>query len=241
MHESAGSAEIWRPLAAAMTSRTRVIAPDRRGWGGSEAPQPYLRTTIEEHSEDAAALLVELDAAPAILCGAGLGAVVALDLMLRRADLVEGAVLIEPPLLAYVPEATDGLSADRAEIERAVREAGPAGAVDLYLEGGLPYLGPGAGRLPREIGDLARKRPLSLFAELGAVPAWPLRSGALAEVERPSRVVVSASSPPHLRRAAEELASRLGATEVVRFEGEGLPHVDAVSELAGVIAALAET
>ena len=35
---------------------------DRRGWGASEAPEGYRRTTVEEQSEDAAVLLEALGA-----------------------------------------------------------------------------------------------------------------------------------------------------------------------------------
>jgi pimeloyl-ACP methyl ester carboxylesterase len=232
LHETASSGEIWRPLAEALAADARTVAHDRRGWGSSGAPQQYSATTIEEQAEDAAALLEELDAAPAVACGAGLGAVAALDLILRRADLVRAGVLIEPPLLALVPEATEGLSADRGAIADAVSGGGPAEAIDLYLAGGLRFAGSGAQRIPDEIGAVAREHPLSLFAELAAVPAWTLRTAEMASVAAPSRIVVGASTPQLLRVAADQLARRLGRSEVVRLDGEGLPHFDCAPELA---------
>ena len=78
----------------------RAIAYDRRGWGGSSEPDDYRRTTIEEQSEDAAALIEAIADDPAVVCGAGLGAVIALDLLLRRSELVSAAVLIEPHAVA---------------------------------------------------------------------------------------------------------------------------------------------
>jgi pimeloyl-ACP methyl ester carboxylesterase len=229
---------VWRPLAEALDDDARTIAPDRRGWGSSGAPQQYSATTIEEQAEDAVALCEHLDAVPAVVCGAGLGAVVALDLVVRRAGLARAVVLIEPPLLAFVPEATEGLSADRQAIETAVAAGGPDAAFDLYLRGSLPYAGAGAGRIPDPIGAAARRRPLSLFAELAAVPGWSLRFSELPGVQAPSRVVVSASTPPQLRRAAEELAARLGGAELLRLGGEGLPHIGAAPELADAVRAL---
>ena len=74
----------WR---AALSEGARAISYDRRGWGGSSAPDGYRRTTVEEQSEDAAALIESAAEAPAVVCGAGLGAVIALDLLLRRPDL----------------------------------------------------------------------------------------------------------------------------------------------------------
>jgi pimeloyl-ACP methyl ester carboxylesterase len=232
IHETAATAEIWTPLAEALGEELTAIAFDRRGWGGSEAPEVYVRTTIEEQALDAAGVLGGHGAETALVCGAGIGAVIALELLLRRRDLVRGAVLIEPPLLALVPEATEGISADRKAIEEAFREGGPPAALDLYLRGGLPYLGPGAERIPPSVSAAARERPLSLFAELATVPAWSIRTAALAEVAVPSTVVVTASTPQPVRSAAEQVADRLGGSALKQLGGEGLPHVAAAPELA---------
>jgi pimeloyl-ACP methyl ester carboxylesterase len=240
LHESATTGEVWRPLAEMLAGGMRVISYDRRAWGGSPVPDAYTRTTVEEQAEDAALVLTECGVDRAILCGAGLGAVAALDLLLRRPRLVAGAVLIEPPLLAFLTEATEGLSSDRAEIEAAVEGGGPEAALDLYLEGGLPFLGPGAGRIPASIARAARERPLSLFAELAAVPGWALRTPELLEAAVPSVIVLGASTPPVLRRAGEELAGRLGESRLLRVGGEGLPAIGAASGIAAAIQSLRE-
>ena len=235
IHETATGADVWSRLAAELEQRARSISYDRRGWGSSEVPPAYSRTTIEEQSEDAAGLLQALGAEPALLCGAGLGAVAALDLLLRCPQLVSGALLVEPPLLAFVPGATEGLSADRVAIEEAIRDGGPGAALDLYLSGGLPFLGAGAERIPAEISGAARERPLSLFAELGAVAAWSLRPDELGAVERPARIVVSPLTPPPLRVAAEQLSERLRGSQIVEVGGEGLPQIGSAEELAALI------
>ena len=99
IHETAATGAIWDPLVDALSKESRAIAYDRRGWGDSSEPADYRRTTIEEQSEDAAALIESVADGPSVLCGAGVGAVIALDLLLRRSELVSAAVLIEPPLL----------------------------------------------------------------------------------------------------------------------------------------------
>jgi pimeloyl-ACP methyl ester carboxylesterase len=238
IHETAAAGRVWAPFAEA-ASGMRVIRYDRRGWGESEAPEGYRRTTVTEQAEDAAVLIERLAGEPAVICGAGLGAVAALDLALRRPDICAEAILIEPPLLAFLSEATEGLSADRAAIEGAVRDGGAAAAIDLYVGGGLPYLGAGAGRLPSAVAEEGRERPLSLFAELAAVAEWEIRPVALLECEVPVRIVIAASTPPVLRRAAEELDARLGLARALRLGGEGLPHVTAAPELAQALAGTA--
>ncbi len=241
LHDTASTSEVWRPLAAALGERARTIAYDRRGWGSSEAPEPYLRTTVPEQSEDAAKLLEELDASPAVLCGAGLGAVAALDLVARRPELVAAAALIEPPLFAFVPEATETLSADGELVRSAFQSGGADQAMEVYLSGALEALGPGAERQPEELAAAARSRPMTLFAELAAVPAWDLPLATLDAAEAPIAVVVGASTPRLVRLACEGLVGRLSAAEPRELAGQGWPQLDSAPELSELVLELSRS
>jgi pimeloyl-ACP methyl ester carboxylesterase len=235
VHETATSAAVWERLAGPLSESARVVAYDRRGWGRSTAPPGYARTTVHEQSEDAAALIEELGP-PVAVCGAGLGAVIALDLLLGRKALVSGAVLVEPPLLAMLPEATDLLAADRRSLETAAGEGRDA-LVRLYLSGGLGALAAGAERLPDELTAPARDRPASLVAELGAVPGWEMPVTRFAEAERPSLIVTGASTPALVASAADALAGRLAGTELVDLGGVAEPpHLGAPAALAAAVA-----
>src|SRR5688500_13379567 len=77
VHGLASDAEAQAPVAEALAADARVVAYDRRGYGGSGAPEAYAGTTVEEQAEDAAALLRALDAAPAVVAGDGFGALIA--------------------------------------------------------------------------------------------------------------------------------------------------------------------
>ncbi len=210
-----------------------MIAPDRLGWGSSEPPEGYVATTISEQAEHAATLLSDRE--PAIVCGAGIGAVIALDLLVGRPDLIAGAVLVEPPLLSFSDAATEALSKDRMALEVAHREGGPRAASELYLSGELGALGPGVGRLPAELTAPGLERPTSLFAELGAVPAWSIPLAELKHVEHPSRIAVSSSTPLMVREACEGLARRLAHTELREVSGQGPPHLGAPGGLAELV------
>ena len=153
IHESAATSAVWDPLAEALAGKFRAIAYDRRGWGASSEPDEYRRTTIEEQSEDAAALIEAVADEPATVCGAGLGAVIGLDLLLRRSEVVSAAVLIEPTLFQLTPLATEALSEDRHRIE--IAAGARENVIDVFLAGSLPALGAGVERLP----DDKRPRP----------------------------------------------------------------------------------
>jgi len=235
VHETAATSAAWQRVAdGAGLIGARAILYDRRGWGASSAPDEYRRTTVEEQSEDLAELIeAAVPGSAAIACGAGLGGVIALDLLLRRPELLAAAVLVEPQLPGLVPEATEALSDDQEAIAKAVHEGGVGAVVDLYLAGRLGGLGPGAARLPAEIAQAARERPGSLVAELGAAAGWTMPLRRLADAQRPVAILSSADTPPSLRAAAEALESRLPDVDSQRLPSTGPPHLTAGESVAG--------
>ena len=120
IHGIGGSAALLSEKLSGLATSRRVIAYDRRGYGQSDAPEPYRATTVSEQSADAAALVSALDASPALLVGVGFGALVALDLCLRHPQITEGAVLVDPPLYSLDVESTRELADQRGAIEAAL-------------------------------------------------------------------------------------------------------------------------
>src|SRR3954451_12216604 len=111
----------------------RVIRYDRRGYGESGAPEPYIGTTVMEQAEDAAALLGALEVSGAVVAGLGFGALIALDLALRHGELVRAVVAADPPLYAFVPEANEEL----AEQRRVLQDSMSTGGRDAAVEAGV--------------------------------------------------------------------------------------------------------
>jgi pimeloyl-ACP methyl ester carboxylesterase len=236
LHESATTGRIWGPLAEALAGHANVLAPDRPGWGDADAPQGYERTTVAEQAGFAARALE--GRGPAVVCGAGIGAAVALELSLAEPDLVIGTVLVEPPLLSFVPEATNQLSADVAEVRDSVAAGGREAALDAYLAGRLPALGPGAARIPPDLAARGSAAAAALFAELSAVPAWERTDAELSASTRPSLIAISSDPPLFLAHAARGLAQVLGRSDLRETE-PGLPHVDRAGELAALVVEIA--
>jgi pimeloyl-ACP methyl ester carboxylesterase len=233
IHETATTGAVWDPVAEALAPEARAISYDRRGWGGSSAPEDYRRTTIEEQSEDAVALLESLEVAPAVVVGAGLGAVIALDLVLRRPDRAAATVLVEPPLLQLLPVATEALSQDRRRLE--IAAASGEGVMELYLSGGLPALGADVSRLPDELTAAARDRPASVIAEMGMAAGWGTPLPRLAGAARPSAIVIASSAPLLLRDASAALAARLGNSSSAEVDSDSMaPHLGAPKEVAAL-------
>ena len=237
LHETATTGRIWEPLAEALAAHATVLAPDRPGWGETWVPEGYSRTTVAEQAGFGAQILRERG--PAVVCGAGIGAVAALELSLAEPDLVVGAVLVEPPLLSFVPEATERLAADVAALRDSVAEEGREAALDGYLAGRFSALGPGAGRIPPGLADRGPGATAALFAELSAVPAWARSDSELAGATKPSLVATAADSPPFLADAARELTRVLARSDLRETE-PGLPHFDRAGELAALVVEVAD-
>jgi pimeloyl-ACP methyl ester carboxylesterase len=200
VHGMASDALAWAPaLAKLATGGARAIAYDRRGYGASGAPQPYAATTVQEQSEDAAALLGALGAAPAVVVGDGFGALVALELLVRRPELASAAVLADPPLFAFVAAATEALAAERSQLEQGLRDGGPGDAIAGWLGAGVDA----------ERRERARTSPLGFFADYAGQLSWSPSRGELRAIGVPVAVVTGPASPPHVVAAADAAAKLL--------------------------------
>jgi pimeloyl-ACP methyl ester carboxylesterase len=193
----------------------RVIAHDRRGYGGSGAPEPYAATTVQEQGEDAAALMLALGAAPARVIGFGFGALIALDLLVRRPELLASAVLCDAPLLAFVPEANEALAAERQHLEEALRDGGPQAAIAYWL-------GPGAD--PEAVAR-GQASPRGFFADYAGLATWSPSRRELRGIGVPVVFVTGPDSGPHVIQAADEAAGLVpGASR--RTDGDVLAALE---------------
>jgi pimeloyl-ACP methyl ester carboxylesterase len=219
VHGLAADARTWEPVAEALAEDARVVTYDRRGYGGSGAPEPYVSTTVVEQAEDAAALIEALDAAPVVVCGEDLGALVCLDLLVRRPQLVRAAVVVDVPLFAFVPAATEALGAQRIALEEAMRDGGPPAAVRAWLGGGAD---------PARQGRAAACAG-AFFADYAGLTSWPVTRGELRGIAAPLAIVDTPSAPPHVREAAAKLATLVPDS---RHRGDG----DVVGEIRTLLA-----
>ena len=188
----------------------RVITYDRRGYGGSGAPEPYVRTTVSEQTEDLACVIEHLDAAPALVVGEDIGALVALDLLLRHGPLARGAVLVDPPAYMFVAEATEALSEERAGLEEAVRAGGPAAGLAWWLAE--------HGRTGRE----GTRDALAFFADFGALATLTLTYGGLLALQAPVAIVTTHAARAHDIAAAEALLEALGNAQAAASVAEAV-------------------
>ena len=96
LHGIIGSRSTWSWLVPELAGRFRVLRLDFRGHGQSDrAPGRY---TADGYVADAIAAIEQAARGPCVVVGHSLGGATAAAVVQRRADLVVGAVLEDPPL-----------------------------------------------------------------------------------------------------------------------------------------------
>ncbi|MFJ7212920.1 alpha/beta fold hydrolase [Amycolatopsis sp. NPDC098790] len=127
-----GDAGQWSAVADGLADEFTVLTYDRRANSRSPRPEGWSTTTMDEQADDAAALVAALGLGPVAACGNSMGAIILTCLTLRFPEVVRGAVLHEPPLVA-VSSAPDVVAKAIEDVVAAgMAEGGPPAAVERF-------------------------------------------------------------------------------------------------------------
>jgi pimeloyl-ACP methyl ester carboxylesterase len=108
VHGSLGDLNDWDAQVAAFAQTHRVLVYSRR-YHPPNPPQDDDQTYSPMlHADDLAALLLQLDLAPAHVVGSSYGAYTALVLALEHPELVRSVVLGEPPVMPLLNRTPEG-------------------------------------------------------------------------------------------------------------------------------------
>jgi pimeloyl-ACP methyl ester carboxylesterase len=99
VHGSLGDFSAWDPQVATFAQRHRVLVYSRRYHPPNPPENDDQIYSPMLHAEDLAALLLQLDLAPAHIVGSSYGAYIGLVLALDHPELVRSVVLGEPPIM----------------------------------------------------------------------------------------------------------------------------------------------
>jgi pimeloyl-ACP methyl ester carboxylesterase len=218
-----GDAEEYVRVAELLDGEYAVVTYDRRGYSRSPRPAGYTGTSVDEQADDAAALLEALSLRPALIWGNSSGAIIGLNLLLRHPELVEKAMLHEPPLAAG--------ESDPAGVTAFMLEATADGKTPFLrmLTGDPVYEGFSAGYRSRLEAD-----DTWINHEFEQSEYYRPSDEELANVQRPVLVLRGMESPSHFAETTEWLAGRLGAP-LIKLPGGHGSHYDLPEELAKVI------
>jgi 3-oxoadipate enol-lactonase len=118
---------MWAPQLEDPPPRWRVIAPDLRGFGASEASSDPQ--TMDGYAEDLATLLKHLRVREAVLCGLSMGGYVIFAFLRRYLRMARGLVLCDTRAEADTPEARAG----RKQMALSARQQGTGAVVENML------------------------------------------------------------------------------------------------------------
>jgi pimeloyl-ACP methyl ester carboxylesterase len=217
---SGSTASTWGAVVERLARIGLVIAYDRRGYARSGGEPAHSMST---HTADAAAILQSLGAVPSVVVGTSAGAAIAVDLAVRRPDLVREVVAHEFPwrYARHVPDASQVaalakigvltlLRRDRAAVETLLRSA------YAYRDGGTAW-----DAFPEDWREAARDNAKAALADFrNSIGVYPSAAD-LATVEVPVVCSYGARSPRNMARLVRALAMAIPGARTREIEGAG--------------------
>ncbi|GIU92638.1 MAG: hypothetical protein KatS3mg011_1544 [Acidimicrobiia bacterium] len=206
----------WGPFGDRLAERFRVVSFDNRGIGESDVPPgPY---TVGDMAEDAVAVLDAAEVRSALVLGASLGGMVAMELAWRYRDRVDRLVLV-----GTTPGGTRSYPMPSGTV-RLMEEApslDPEVALRRFVENAL-----GETRNPRLVDEIYRLRlanppdPRGWQAQAAAAAGFDIAER-LADIDVPALVIHGSADRVVDVRNASLLAEALPDARLVILEGAG--------------------
>jgi pimeloyl-ACP methyl ester carboxylesterase len=214
IHGTGSSSVLWSDAADELGTFGRTIVYDRRGFSRSERPEPFV-TNVQQHTDDAAALIEALDAAPAILVGRSHGGEIAVDLALRYPDRVRALALLEGGGLS-LSEAFMRWLADFHEQVFAAAEANMSTVGETLLRG---VLGDAAWRgLPEDVKQVfTANGPAIVAEERGGL--LDVTKEQLGTIGHPTLLVAAQDSLPAFAEVTDLMAAAMPSARVEWVDG----------------------
>lgn len=178
--------EVWRAQVDFLKASRRVVAPDLRGFGESQAAPDAV--SMERFADDVHGLLASLRTGPAVLIGHSMGGYVALAFASRYPRMLAGLALVATRAVKDTPEAA---AARRATAEK-VRAEGPRIVVEAMAPKMLSPGNADAAMLAAVRGFMS---PLTREGVIGALLGMAERrdaTGTLGRIDVPTLVVTGA-------------------------------------------------
>ena len=124
------SSRMWEPQIEFFGEAFRVVAPDLKGFGASDAPDDPKSYSMDGYADDVAALLDELGLPEVVLGGLSMGGYVCFAFLRRHAGRARALVLADT---RAVPDTPEGARVRSAQQEQ-VAERGPGPLADSLID-----------------------------------------------------------------------------------------------------------
>jgi 3-oxoadipate enol-lactonase len=220
IHPAGATASTWGSAIEELARIGRVITYDRRGYARSGGEPVRSMST---HTADAAAILEYLRTPPAVVVGTSAGAAIAVDLAVRRPDLVQVVIAHEFPwrFARHLP--TISQAAALLKIGSLVLRGRQSDAAEALLRSAYTYRDGASAwdAFPEEWLRAGRENASASLRDFrSSIGEYPSAAD-LASVEVPVMCTYGARSPDSMFRFARSLASAIPTARTHRIEGAG--------------------
>ena len=220
IHPAGATASTWGPATKELARTGRVIAYDRRGYARSGSEPVHSMST---HTADAAAILEHLGTPPAVVVGTSAGAAIAVDLAVRRPELVETVIAHEFPWRFSRRLPALSQVAALAKIGSLVLRGRHGDAAEALLRSAYTYRDGGSAwdAFPEEWRRASRENARSALRDFrNSIREYPSVTD-LATVEVPVVCTYGSRSPVGMLRLTRALASAIPAARMHQIDGAG--------------------
>ncbi|MFL6244831.1 MAG: alpha/beta fold hydrolase [Thermoanaerobaculia bacterium] len=235
IHSGGFTSRQWRKLADALAPNFRVLAPDLLGYGA----EPWPTGTPFHFRQDVDYLESLLDA-PAHFVGHSYGGFLALQLALKRPDLVRSIAAYEPVAFGILDEVEDADERKQLGLVRQTWAPDESGADDAWLRDFVDWWN-GAGawaQLPEGTRAAMRGVGWKVFQEVITLAADRTDRATYATIDVPALILGGDQSPRAERRVVEHLGAALPHASARLFPGVG--HMGPISHAALVNGAIVD-
>ena len=236
IHPSGATASTWGSAVDQLARIGRVITYDRRGYARTGGPVVH---SVATHTADAAAILDALARQPAVVVGTSSGATIAIDVAVRRPDLVRAAIAHESPWRAIRRRLTGAQVAALARIGALTLIGRHADAAETLLRFAYTYRDGGSAwdAFPEEWRRIGREHAKPALADFRATIGEYPSAADLATVAVPVVCTYGERSPDVMAGYARSLAAAIPGGTARRIDGAGhAAPFDATEDFVRVIA-----
>jgi pimeloyl-ACP methyl ester carboxylesterase len=239
IHSGGFTSRQWRKLAAMLSSDFNVLAPDLLGYGAERWPdgEPF------HFRQDLAYLESMLDGGSAAhLVGHSYGGLLALQIAIRRPELVRSLAIYDPVAFGILDDgdAADAMARKALDLVPDRWNRDESGADEQWLRGFVEWWnGEGAWeRMGEDTRSAFRSMGWKVFQEARSLIADRTTFETFATIAVPTLLLGGGESPSAERRVVERLGEALPHSTLRFFPGVG--HMGPISHAAIVNEAIAD-
>ena len=224
--------KIWRPQVAALRDEFRVLTPDVRGHGESEATAGVYE--MEWLADDIAALLRHLQCGPAVIAGHSMGGYILFAFYRKYPELARGLILVSTRAVADTAEG----KANREALAQRVEREGHQPVVEKML---APMLAEASVHtipsLKQEVENMMREAALLGLAGASRGMAMRLDSAELlARINVPALIIAGTTDALIHYSESEKMAQAIPGARLHLLEGCGhLPSLEKAEEVSALM------